>query len=103
MIAFHLQNHQDAAVKPSLSLSGGGLQKKVKFVDVNDSQKGITRKGLGGKKIGVNTTIEPMAEKKPVAETVRVCICYYHQKSKYGSSLVLEKVIGVLVELYIET
>ena len=39
----------------------GGAQKK----------KGITRKGLGGKKLGAATTVEPMAEMKPV-ETVSV-------------------------------
>ena len=32
-------------------------------------KKGITRKGLGGKKLGAATTVEPMAEVKPV-ETV---------------------------------
>ena len=39
----------------------GGTQKK----------KGITRKGLGGKKLGAATTVEPMAEVKPI-ETVRM-------------------------------
>lgn len=37
----------------------GNVQKK----------KGITRKGLGGKKLGAATNVEPMAEVKPV-ETV---------------------------------
>ena len=44
-------------------------QKKVTTDTGNDTQKGITRKGLGGKALGA-TSIEPMAAKKPV-EAVR--------------------------------
>lgn len=44
-------------------------QKKVTTETCSDTQKGITRKGLGGKALGA-TSIEPMAAKKPV-EAVR--------------------------------
>lgn len=93
-VSFSLQHHFQNSLsdKSSLSLSSGGLQKKVRSFSNIHAQKGITRKGLGGKKIGMNTTVEPIAESKPVVETVFVCTVAYPQASKYGTSLVLEKV-----------
>lgn len=93
-VLFSLQHHfqNSLSEKPSLSLSAGGLQKKVAVFFKSHVQKGITRKGLGGKKIGVNTTVEPIAESKPAVETVSLYSFPYLQASKYGTSLVLEKV-----------
>lgn len=65
---------------PSFSLADPEEKSGVSLGS-GQKRKGITHRGLGGKKLGAATTVEPMAAAKPATETA----------SKYGTSLSLEK------------